>query len=242
MLLNWFSSPLKMAPPPVVAVMVGVILNLYFKRYPELKERLRELEGKIFQFEVEDIGQSYFMTVELSGEVQVHTYADEPPHVTMAGDMSAFLALLFNTTDPDSLFFSRRLKLSGETDTGLQFKNLLDNAEIDWERELSTVMGGPAARTVLAMAEKAREAGEKSGEWLTDGVEQWMDDQQIPRKKRINKFREAAEEVADRVERLEGRISRVSKKLNLSQATPVSEDEPAADGPSVDSSATSSEA
>lgn len=50
--------------------------------------------------------------------------------VVIEGDCAEFLLLVSQQEDPDSLFFSRRLRLSGDTELGLQVKNFLDAQEL----------------------------------------------------------------------------------------------------------------
>lgn len=214
---SWFPSPLKWLPQPLTAVTLGITLNLFFQRYPELKNRLAELGGKIFQFDVEDLYQSFFMVVDEGGEVRIHTYSDNLPHVTMSGSSQAFLALLFNTKDPDSLFFSRELKLSGETDTGLHFKNILNNVDIDWEKELASVMGSTAAKFTARMAEQVKHATEQGWDKTESEVERWMKEYGVPHQSQLEKFREEVETLAGRIERLERSVSRVERKRSLPQ-------------------------
>ncbi len=46
--------------------------------------------------------------------------------LTLQGSMYDFLLMLSRKEDPDTLFFNRRLKLSGDTELGLYVKNFLD--------------------------------------------------------------------------------------------------------------------
>ncbi len=217
MSFSWSTFPLKFVPQPLTAVSLGIVLNLFFNRYPELKERLAELNGKVFEFEVEDLEESFFMVVDDGGEVRIHTYSDSVPHVTMSGSSGAFLSLLFSVSDPDSLFFTRQLKLSGETDTGLAFKNLLDNVDIDWERELTVLVGAIPARALIAMAERAKSLAEQGKEKSEQEFEKWMEDRGIPRKSQLELFQKEVEALADSTERLERSVTRVERKSSLAQ-------------------------
>ncbi|MBF0296029.1 MAG: SCP2 sterol-binding domain-containing protein [Magnetococcales bacterium] len=216
MLASLFAMPFKWIPGPVTAVSLGIVMNLFFQRYPELRERLKELSGKVFEFHIEDFSQSLFMEVDDMGQVLIHTYSDALPHVVMAGTGGAFLSLLFATTDPDSLFFSRQLKLSGETDTGLRFKNILDNVEIDWEKELSVLVGEAAAKGLMMMAHQARQLGTQGKSRLETEMEQWLNGQEIPRRKNLEELRRKAETLNKHLERLEGRMTRAGKRLTRS--------------------------
>ncbi|MBF0460022.1 MAG: SCP2 sterol-binding domain-containing protein [Magnetococcales bacterium] len=219
---TWLFSPLKWLPQPLTAVTLSITLNLFFKRYPDLQNRLAELSGKIFQFDVEDLGQSFFMLVESGGEVRIHTYSDHVPHVTMAGSSQAFLALLFNTRDPDSLFFTRELKLSGETDTGLHFKNILANVEIDWEKELTACLGTPLAKATLRTVAQVQRAKERVWDQTETEVNEWLTRRQIPRQEHWHPFQQGVDELVGLTARLERTVLRVERKRAVAQAAAVS--------------------
>jgi O2-independent ubiquinone biosynthesis accessory factor UbiT len=221
MFTKLFLSPLKLIPQPATAVSLSVVLNIFFGRYPDLKNQLSELSGKIFEFAIEDMNESYFMMVDDQGGVTVHTYCDNISHVTMSGSISAFLSLLFQTTDPDSLFFSRALSLSGETDTGLHFKNILNNVDINWEQELSTLFGSVAATTLMTMARQVQGVGEQGKEKVESELEKWMDEQNLPLKEKFDTFSEQIDALQKQADQLEKTISRIDKRLALSKPKPA---------------------
>ncbi|MBF0347432.1 MAG: SCP2 sterol-binding domain-containing protein [Magnetococcales bacterium] len=228
MIMSLLSAPLKIIPQPVTAVSLSIVLNLFFTRYPELKKRLGELDGKIFQFEIEDMDESLYMNVDETGQLRIHTYCDNIPHVTMSGNTSAFLSLLFHTSDPDSLFFSRQLKLSGETDTGLRFKNLLDNVEIDWERELAILVGQRAAKTLMGMARKTKLAGQQGKEFVESEVESWLQGHGFPSRNQLQEFAREAEAVSERFEKLEKSVTRLERKRAVANSgTATGKNDPA---------------
>jgi predicted lipid carrier protein YhbT len=61
------------------------------------------------------------------------------PDVTIRASAADYLALALRREDPDTLFFTRRLAIEGDTDLGLIVKNALD--AIDWERLASPRRG-----------------------------------------------------------------------------------------------------
>ncbi|MBF0159920.1 MAG: SCP2 sterol-binding domain-containing protein [Magnetococcales bacterium] len=210
-------APLRWLPQPLTAVSLAITLNLFFRRYPELRERLRELSGKIFRFEVEDLGQDFFMHIDASGEVRIHTYADDEVHVTMAGSSSAFLSLLFHRSDPDALFFSRALKMSGETDTGLHFKNILDNVEINWEKELSVLLGQPMAALMAKAAEQVQQVRQQFHRRVDQQAEEWLQQRQWPQHHRLTSIREETEALAKRLDKMEHSLNRCANRINLAR-------------------------
>lgn len=56
--------------------------------------------------------------------------ADRKAELTITGSVYDFLLLASRREDPDTLFFNRRLKLSGNTELGLYVKNFLDGMDL----------------------------------------------------------------------------------------------------------------
>jgi predicted lipid carrier protein YhbT len=56
--------------------------------------------------------------------------ARSAPDVEVSADAAVFLALALRQEDPDTLFFERRLAVTGDTELGLAVKNALD--AVDW--------------------------------------------------------------------------------------------------------------
>lgn len=51
--------------------------------------------------------------------------------VTFSGALNEFILIAGRKEDPDTLFFQRRLLIEGDTELGLEIKNLLDNIDFD---------------------------------------------------------------------------------------------------------------
>ncbi len=73
-----------------------------------------------------DIGLKWFFTFDDGFKMLSHL--DEPT-VTIQGDVNEFILLASRRVDPDTLFFQRRLEIIGDTEIGLQVKNLLDSVD-----------------------------------------------------------------------------------------------------------------
>ncbi len=91
--------------------------------WPVLQEFDRQqLAGRRYAVRVTDVGLSVCFAVTW------HGFSADPgkPDVTFSATARDFLLLLFRREDPDTLFFSRRLMIEGDTELGLTVKNLLD--------------------------------------------------------------------------------------------------------------------
>lgn len=115
------------APPAhalALALNAGILIGLV------TRDSLEPLQGKTVSLETTDLGTR--VRVSYDGN-RFRGYAGSAPaDLTIRSTVSGFLALGLRREDPDTLFFTRRLVMTGDTDLGLIVKNLLDS--IDWSR------------------------------------------------------------------------------------------------------------
>lgn len=118
------SVPLKVMPLWVEAIGAGVFLAAVVQKNPAFKGRLTELEGKIFRFEARDVGKSFYLLIKDRG-LHCVPHVACAPDVTMSGNFLILLDLFFGRVDPDTVFFSRKLEITGDTAAAIYFKNIL---------------------------------------------------------------------------------------------------------------------
>ena len=112
--------------PPTLALVSG--LNLALGRILP-REPLEPLTGKRLLLRVTDAGLALRFTLTPRGFRPL--FDARTPDLTISATTRDYLALALREEDPDTLFFSRRLLLEGETDLGLLVKNTLD--AVDWD-------------------------------------------------------------------------------------------------------------
>lgn len=115
------------APPAhalALALNAGVCIGLVSRG------ALEPLVGKTVSLEATDLGTR--VRVAYDGSRFRSCGGSAPADLTIRSSASGFLALALRREDPDTLFFTRRLVMTGDTDLGLTIKNLLD--AIDWSR------------------------------------------------------------------------------------------------------------
>ncbi|HEU0189213.1 MAG TPA: SCP2 sterol-binding domain-containing protein [Gallionella sp.] len=126
-----FPKPLGMALsmlpayPPSLLFSHGLNLALGRIIKPEL---LEPLHGKLVSIRVIDVGLSFYFTINSTGFVACR--AGKTPDLAISATAHDFFLLGTRREDPDTLFFSRRLIVEGETELGLIAKNTLDSIEL----------------------------------------------------------------------------------------------------------------
>ena len=92
------------------------------------------LEGNWLEVHVTDAGSSWYFTLQqdkLQVQTQVPLNFDVVTNSRIAGSATDLLRMLSRQQDPDTLFFQRRLQLSGDTELGLEVRNVLDAVDTD---------------------------------------------------------------------------------------------------------------
>ena len=112
--------------PPTLALVGG--LNLALDRILP-REPLEPVTGKRLLLKVTDAGLALRFTLTPRGFRPL--FDARQPDLTISATTRDYLALALREEDPDTLFFSRRLLMEGETDLGLLVKNTLD--AVDWD-------------------------------------------------------------------------------------------------------------
>jgi predicted lipid carrier protein YhbT len=111
-------SRLPQFPPALAAAFAGNLLWGERINGTQLPAAL----GKTVEIHVRDAGLRLHFRIVRDGMVACHAGAD----VTISASAGDFVALASREEDPDTLFFSRRLTMEGDTELGLLLKNTLD--------------------------------------------------------------------------------------------------------------------
>ena len=117
-------GPLKVMPLWMEAIGVGVFISSIVDANPSFKEKLSQIDGKVFRFEARDISKSFYLHIK-DREIKVVPHMNREPDVTMSGKVAVLIDVLTGKEDPDTVFFSRRLEITGDTASAIHFKNML---------------------------------------------------------------------------------------------------------------------
>ena len=121
---------LRLLPEAPPAHALALALNAGFCFGLVSRDALEPLSGKTVSIETTDLGTRIRLAYD--GNRFKAYRGSAPADLTIRSSVAGFLALALRREDPDTLFFTRRLVMTGDTDLGLVVKNVLD--AIDWSR------------------------------------------------------------------------------------------------------------
>jgi len=87
-----------------------------------LRKKFAPLRGRVLRLEVRGLPFAPQLTLDAIGLRPAFGRAD----VTIRASLADYIALALRREDPDTLFFTRRLVIEGDTALGLELKNALD--------------------------------------------------------------------------------------------------------------------
>ncbi|HBR18110.1 MAG: hypothetical protein A3G39_11095 [Deltaproteobacteria bacterium RIFCSPLOWO2_12_FULL_43_16] len=124
--LQYLQFPLRLTPLWIEAIGMGAVMGAIVDSNKKFKERLKEIDDKIFSFEASDLNKKFYLHIK-NGDIKIIPHLAKTPDVVMKGEAKIFFGLLLGKEDPDTVFFSRKLEISGDTSAAIHFKNILNS-------------------------------------------------------------------------------------------------------------------
>lgn len=87
------------------------------------------LEDKWLKVHIRDLNLSWYISY--SDESLIVAEREQQEDVSFSGDLNDLVLIAGRKEDPDTLFFQRRLSIEGDTELGLEVKNLMDSVDLD---------------------------------------------------------------------------------------------------------------
>lgn len=174
------------------------------------RERLAGLHGRCIAIELTGAGLTLFFAPGHDGRLQVLGEVEHEPDCRLSGSPFDLLRASDRDAGPAQLF-AGRVRIDGDTRIAQRFSEALGDLDIDWEEQLSRLVGdiaaheiGRGARTARAEAARiARSSSTNLADYLTEEarllphrfeVEAWMDD--------VDRLRDDVDRLAARLDLL----------------------------------------
>jgi O2-independent ubiquinone biosynthesis accessory factor UbiT len=119
-------QPVRLMPQPVVGQLLARVLNETLAPLIDDGD-LDFLRRRRLAVTVTDLARTWCFTL---GNRGLALSVDGDPEAVIVGSARDLLMLAGRRLDPDTLFFKRRLRIEGDTELGLQVKNVLDRLDL----------------------------------------------------------------------------------------------------------------
>lgn len=125
---KWLRFPVALIPFPIKKKVMLSAMGRVFKEALEDGD-FEFLSERYLKVSVTDLNLSCFIT--FKDDQLVILEKSEQIDVSFSAGLNDLVLIAGRKEDPDSLFFQRRLRIEGDTELGLEVKNLIDSIDLD---------------------------------------------------------------------------------------------------------------
>jgi len=196
-----------------VAINQGLSLALNQYEDNAARRRMQALDGKVVAIDLLGVNTSFYLI--FSGEsIHVQSQLQGQADTRIAGTPLTLLRTGMEGRRSQGLF-SGEVTITGDTEPGRQVNALLDELDIDWEEQLSHVLGDVLAHEIGSRARSLGEWARRALETLErDGGEYLREEARILVSRReLEDFLAAVDACRDDAARLEQRLARIQQQI-----------------------------
>lgn len=168
----------------------------------------RQLDGKLLSLTVEGTPFAIFFRAE-DGRLRITSRNEQVADARLSGTPAALLALA--GPQAEGALRAGGVRIEGDAEVAQKFRELLSQAQPDFEEELARVVGDVAARQVANLARGVLQWGRRASGSLTGSVVEYLQEEgrDLPTRTEVEEFLEGVDRLREDVDRVEARISRL---------------------------------
>ena len=195
-----------MLSPAVIATGLETALNQLLRLDPDLPPRLAELVGAVIAIDLEGLGLSVYLQPDADG-VRVLTEYDGEATARIGGTPLALARYWRGNPTANTL------TIEGDAAVARQFQTLLTQLDIDWEEQLSRIMGDAAAHQLGQFWRGFRHWGRRSSQTLLRNGGEYLhyELRALPPRPAVEDFLSAVDVLREDADRLAARIARLRR-------------------------------
>jgi ubiquinone biosynthesis protein UbiJ len=194
----------------LISALEGLI-NAALRLDPAVQQRLSRLHGKRIAFDFTGFGlKLYFIPAE--ERLQLHGRIEGEADCTLSGSPLALAALGLEEDKSGSLF-GGSVQISGDAALAHRFGKILADMDIDWEEQLSRLVGDIPAHQGGRLLSNGREWARQSRHSLEMDMGEYLQEELrwLPLPEELAEFSAGVDTLRDDVERLQARIDRLNR-------------------------------
>jgi ubiquinone biosynthesis protein UbiJ len=171
----------------------------------------RRLDGRVMSLVVEGTPLNIVLRAD-GGRLALTPRHDGPADATISGTPIALLALAGPRAE--GAIRGGGVRIEGDAEVAQHFRELLAEAQPDFEEELSRVVGDVAARQVANFARGLFDWGRTAAGSFAGSVAEYLQEEgrDLPTRTEVDEFLAGVDRLRDDAERLEARLARLEAR------------------------------
>ena len=193
---------------------LAAVLNRNVAASRRAQSLARQLDGRVVSLTVEGTPVALFVSAD-AGRLAVSSRHDGPADASLSGTPIALLAL----AGPQAEGALRKggVRIEGDAEVAQKFRELLAEAQPDFEEELARVIGDVGARRIANVARDLLGWGRKAAGSFTGSVVEYLQEEgrDVPARVEVDEFLEGVDRLRDDTERLEAKLARLEASRRM---------------------------
>lgn len=185
-----------------------IILNRFIQLDPELVKDLQQLSGRVVKLELGALSHYWLFK---SDAIYLTKDYEGVTDLVLRGSIFDFMQLAFRKKE--LAFTAIPIQVSGDMYFAKQFNDLFVNLEIDWEEQLSRIVGDtfayPLAYFLKTLLQWAKQSVESLGQNITEYLQ--AEAAYLVSEEELQIFFSEVDDLRDDLARLEARLARLQK-------------------------------
>ena len=186
---------------------LAAVLNRNVAASRRAQSLARQLDGRVVSLTVEGTPVALYVSAD-GGRLAVSSRHDGAADASLSGTPIALLAL----AGPQAEGALRKggVRIEGDAEVAQKFRDLLAEAQPDFEEELARVIGDVGARRIANVARDVFGWGRKAAGSFAGSVAEYLQEEgrDVPARVEVDEFLEGVDRLRDDAERLEARVAR----------------------------------
>lgn len=197
------------ALPAIVLAGLEAAINRYLRLDPAALARLAPLAGKVIAVELRGLDLTLHMLPHAGGVHLLHDYLGTPDTI-ISGAPFSLLRLGADKAGRGPLL-EGAVEVRGDMEAGQRFEAVLRDIDIDWEEQLSRLVGDVAAHQVGVALRGVRDWGRRGADHLRRDVGDYLQEEstQLPRREEVDEFTAGVDHLRGDADRLAARVRRL---------------------------------
>ena len=199
--------------PLTLVALLEAAFNNYLALDAEGPARMKRLAGRVIALDILGLDLSLYILPAHDG-VQILSRYEGEADTRLRGAPVSLMRMGISRSTEDQLF-SGDVEISGDTELGQEFKQILDQMDIDWEEHLSHLTGDVIAHQLGHGLRSLLNWGRHSAASLALDTSEYLQEESrlvVPAVE-IQDFSQQVDVLRNDTERLEARIRRVQQHL-----------------------------
>lgn len=200
--------------PVIMTATMETALNRTIALDSQAKTAMGQLQGKVIAIDILGLDISLYI---LPGVERIHVmshYDGEADTRLKGAPLSLFKMSVGNHSE--NQLFSGEVDISGDTETGQRFNQILQQIDIDWEEHLSHLTGDVIAHQLGRGLRGLMHWGKLAKDSLLEDTAEYLEEEQqlVATRHEVEEFNREVDILRNDLERLQARVQRLQNHIN----------------------------